>query len=448
MGSKPRRIPTDGASIMARATNKLTTASLKTRTPGVYADGGGLYLQITTGKDGEPKRSWLCRVRLRGKVRELGLGRPSEVPLADARERCAECRRLAAAGIDPLEHEKAEAERKAAEEAERRARAMTFKQAAQAYIAAHEKGWRNPKHRKQWSATLEAYAYPEFGAVSVGSVDRAMVLKVIEPLWATKTETASRLRGRIEAILDWATARELRTGENPARWRGALEMVLPARSKVQRKKHHPAMPYAEVGAFMADLRSKSAAGADCLQFLILTGARYNEAAGARWGEIDLLAETWTVPADRMKAGKAHRVALSSAAMEILRHRAKKGTEPGALVFSSDMRKGSPVSDMTLSAYLRRAELPFTVHGFRASFRMWAAEKTAFPREIAEAALAHTNTDRVEAAYQRSDFFEKRRRLMQAWADYLAKPAAQAGANVTDLGARRAGMKEGNGNGEK
>jgi integrase len=433
---------------MARATNKLTTASLKTRTPGVYADGGGLYLQVTQGKDGEPKRSWLCRVRLAGKVRELGFGRVQDLPLAAARERCAEYRRLAAAGIDPLEHEKAEAERKAAEEAERRARAMTFKQAADAYIAAHEKGWKNDKHRKQWPATLEAYAYPKFGAVPVGAVDRAMVLKVIEPLWATKTETASRLRGRIEAVLDWAAVRGLRSGENPARWRGALEMVLPARAKVQRQKHHPSMPYAKVGAFMADLRSKSAAGADCLQFLILTGARYGEAAGARWGEIDLLAETWTLPPERMKAGRTHRVALSSAAMDILRRRAKAhGSKPDGLVFESDMRRGAPVSDMTLTAYLRRAELPFTVHGFRSSFRVWAAEKTAFPREIGEAALAHTNSDRVEAAYQRSDFFEKRRRLMQAWADYLAKPAAQGGANVTDLGARRAASREGNGNDE-
>jgi integrase len=406
---------------MARATNKLTTANLKTKTPGVYADGGGLYLQVSMGKDGEPKRSWLCRVRVGGKVRELGLGRPAEVPLAAARERCAEYRRLAAAGIDPLEHQKAMAEAKAAEEAERRARAMTFKQAAEAYIAAHEKGWKNEKHRKQWTATLEAYAYPKFGDVPVGAVDRTMVLAVIEPLWRTRTETASRLRGRIENVLDWATVRGLRTGENPARWRGALEMVLPARSKVQRKQHHPAMPYDQVGAFIAVLRTKPSVGADCLQFVILTGARYNEAAGARWGEIDLLAETWTIPGERMKAGKTHRVALSSAALEILRRRAKHGTRPDALVFESDLREGAKLSDMTLSAYLRRAGLPYTVHGFRASFRIWAAEKTEYPREVAEAALAHTNADRVEAAYQRSDFFEKRRGLMQAWADYLGKP---------------------------
>lgn len=426
---------------MPRATNKLTHASLKRREPGHYADGGGLFLQVTIGSDGEPRRSWLCRMTVNGKRRELGLGRVQEVTLATARERCAECRRLAASGIDPLEHERAQVEAKALDDAEQRAKRMTFKQAAEAYIGAHEKGWRNDKHKAQWRSTLETYTYPVFGDVAVGAVDRAMVLKVIEPMWTEKAETASRLRGRIERVLDWATVRGYRTGENPARWRGALQLALPASSKIRRQQHHPSMPYAEVGAFMAELRASKAAGADCIQFVILTAARFGEAAGARWREFDLEACTWTVPGERMKAGRTHRVALSSAAVAILKRRAKAhGSGPGALVFGSDMRKGSMVSDMTLSAYLRRAKLPYTVHGFRSTFRVWAAERTQYAGEIAEAALAHVNSDRVEAAYQRSDFFEKRRRLMQDWADYLAKPAAEGGATVTSIGQRRAREK--------
>lgn len=406
---------------MGRATNKLTAAHLRTKEPGLHADGGGLFLQVTLGVDGSPRRSWLCRVRVPGgKVRTLGLGRAADLTLQQARAKSAEYRSLAHQGIDPREHEEAARAAEAAREAEERARAMTFEQAARAYIAAHETSWKNVKHRKQWSATLEAYAFPAFGTASVGSVDRAMVLQVLDPLWRQKTETASRLRGRIEAVLDWATVRGLRSGENPARWRGALDKVLPARAKVQRPKHHAAMPYEQAPAFMASLEARRGAGADCLRFLILTAARYGEAAGARWREIDLAAATWTVPAERMKAGRAHRAALSDAAMDLLRDRAAKhGREPDALVFASDTRPGGQLSDMTLSAILRRSDQPFTVHGFRSTFRDWAAECTNFPREVCEAALAHANADKVEAAYRRSDLFEHRRRLMQAWANFLA-----------------------------
>jgi integrase len=253
--------------------------------------------------------------------------------------------------------------------------------------------------------------------VAVANIDQAMVMKVLDPIWTTKTETASRVRGRIEAVLDWATVRGFRRGENPARWRGHLEKALPARTKVQRVQHHAAMAIDAIPGFMAQLRDRSGAGAQCLAFLILTASRYNEAAGARWGEIDLEKRVWTVPAERMKAGREHRVPLSDPTLEILRDRAKlrSGGKRETLVFGSDFRHDAQLSDMTLTAALRRLGRKETVHGFRSTFRDWAAERTSFPREIAEAALAHANADKVEAAYRRSDLFEKRRELMAAWA---------------------------------
>lgn len=404
---------------MAKGLNKLTAASLKTKALGLHADGGGLYLQVTSGQDEQPRRSWLCRVTLEGKRRELGLGTTREVTLAAARARCAQFRQLAAQGTDPRAHEAAEIKAKAVAIAEARAREMNFRAAAEAYIAAHAPGWKSLKHARQWPATLEAYAYPVFGDVPVGAVDRAMVLKALEPIWLTKTETASRLRGRIENVLNWATARGLREGENPARWRGALAMVLPARSKVHGVQHHAAMPYMDSPAFLTRLQGMSGSAAACLAFLILTASRYGEVAGARLDEFDLANASWTIPAERMKAGRAHRVALSKPALAILEQRAAcENISNDGLIFSSDLRRGCKLSDMTLTAILRRAELPFTVHGFRSTFRMWAAEQTSFPRELCEAALAHVNADRVEAAYMRSDLFEKRRELMAAWGAYL------------------------------
>ena len=432
---------------MPRATNKLTHASLKKTAPGYYADGNGLYLQVTTGRDGEPRRSWLCRITVKGVRRELGLGRVQDLPLADARERCAECRRMAAAGIDPLEHAEAQEKAKAAEEAERKAKAMTFKQAAEAYISAHRATWA-AKHAAQWPSTLQRYVYPLFGDVPVGAVDRGMVLRALEAIWHTRTDTANRVRQRIEKVLDWATARGLREGENPARWRGGLQNALPAKSKLAKVQHHPAMDFRDAPEFMRKLAERTGAGADALRFIIFTACRFGEAAGATWREIDFLAETWTVPADRMKGGRPHRVALSAPAVALLKERAKaNGREPDGLVFPSD-QTGKRLSDMTVSAVLRRMDLTVTTHGFRSTFRVWAAERTNFPRELAEAALAHVVGDAVERAYARSDLFDRRRKLMDAWADYLTAPATAAtGDNVRDLGARRAGMKEGNGNGE-
>lgn len=415
---------------MPRAINKLTHASLKKTAPGYYADGAGLFLQVTEGADGGARRSWLCRCSVNGKRRELGLGSAEQVSLADARKRCAEFRDKAKAGVDPVEQARLEREAKEAAAAAERARSMTFDQCAKAYIAAHAPSWRNDKHRAQWAATLAQYASPVIGALPVAEIDRAMIMKILEPLWSSRTETASRLRGRIEKVLDWATVRGYRHGDNPARWRGQLEVLLPARRKVAPVTHHAAMPYVDVPAFMVDLRTKPGAASDCLQFAVLTAARSGEARGAVWREIDLDARVWTIPANRMKAKRVHRVALSDAAVDVLRRRAAHGTAPDQLVFASDAQATKQLSDMALTAILRRAGLPHTQHGFRSTFRDWAAERTAFPREIAEAALAHVNADRTEAAYLRTDHFAKRIRLMQMWADFLA--VAVASASVTPI----------------
>lgn len=415
---------------MARAMNKLTAAALRVREPGLYADGAGLFLQITEGSDGEPRRSWVCRVRVNGKTREFGLGRADLVTLAEARQRAADLRRTAALGVDPKEQAQAERQEREAKAAAARASLMTFEQCARAYVEAHAPGWRNVKHARQWSSTLERYAFPVFGAVAVGDVTRHMVLQVIEPLWKTRTETASRLRARIESVLDWGAARGLRDGDNAARWKGALEKLLPPRAKIAPVEHRPSMPYGEVGAFLERLRAKPSAAADCLEFTILTACRSGEARGARWCEIDLATATWALPPQRTKAGRPHRVALSTPALDLLERRKREhGGAADDLLFESDARPGAPVSDMTLSAIMRRAGLPYVPHGFRTSFRTWCAERTNFPREVAESALAHINADRVEAAYQRSDFFERRRHLMQAWADFLAAPAVAEGDNV-------------------
>jgi len=272
----------------------------------------------------------------------------------------------------------------------------------------------NAKHRQQWKSTLNTYCSPVFGKVSVQAIDVALVTKVLEPIWATKPETASRLRGRIEAILDWAKVRSLRTGENPARWRGHLDHLLPAPNKVRKVKHHAALPYEQVGALMIQLRECDGIAARALEFAILTAARTNEVIGTRWDEIDFAAKVWTVPESRMKAYREHRVPLSDAALAILQ--AMRSLRQNEYVFAGDRR--SVLSNMALLMTLRRmGRGDVTAHGFRSTFRTWAAERTGFPREVVEAALAHAIGNKVEAAYQRGDMFEKRRRLMHAWGQF-------------------------------
>ncbi len=392
-----------------RRLNALAASRAKKR--GMYPDGNGLYLQVAASG----AKSWVYRFMLNGVARWMGLGPFDAVPLADARVKALEARRLRLAGVDPIKA-RAGARTEARLEA---ARSITFKDAAEAYMEAHKAGWRSPKHAEQWRNTLETYAYPVFGSLPVQGVDVALVMKVLGPIWATKTETASRVRGRIESVLDWASARGYRLGENPARWRGHLENLLPRRSRVQRVKHHPALPYGEVGAFMVGLRRQEGAAASVLEFLILTACRTGEVTGARWGEFNIEEALWTIPAERIKSGRQHRVPLSLAARAIINSMQKvRATEHGdGLVFPGGKR-GRTLSSMVLLALLKRmGRSDITVHGFRSTFRDWAAERTNYPREVAEMALGHAVGDRVEAAYRRGDLFEKRRKMMDAWADY-------------------------------
>jgi integrase len=374
---------------------------------------------------------------LDGRAREMGLGPLSLFGLKDARAKALDARRLRHGGVDPIEARKAEraAVRLLA------AKAITFRECADGYIKAHSLGWRNAKHAAQWEATLATYADPIIGGLPVQVVDTPLVMKVFErptqtgsdqskrsatSLWQAKPETASRLRGRIEAILDWAKVRGYRDGENPARWRGHLDKLLPSKAKVRKVKHHAALPYDELPAFMAALHGEDGISARALEFTILTAARTGEVIAARWSEMKWPEKTWTIPANRMKAGKEHRVPLPFRALEIL-------TEMRALRENDQVtveefifrgaKPGKPLSNMAMDMLLRRMNSNVTVHGFRSTFRDWASERTNFPSEVAETALAHAISSKVEAAYRRTDLFDKRRKLMEAWAAYCATPKA-------------------------
>jgi integrase len=402
---------------MARAIGRLTALKVeRLKKPGMHADGGGLYLRVTS----EGARSWVLRYMLNRRPRWMGLGPLALYSLADARTNALDARRKRHEGIDPIEARRAERARQRLDAA----KSVTFKQCAEGYIASHKPGWRNEKHAYQWPATLSAYAYPVIGALPVSAVDTGLVLKVLEPIWGKKSETASRVRQRIENILDFAKVRGYRDGENPARWRGHLDKLLPAPSKVRTVVHLAALPYAALPAFLASLREREAVAARALEFLILTAARTGEVIGARWNEIDLLDKTWTVPAPRMKARREHRVPLSPRALAILKEMqpVRDGNNPDTFVFPGP-RFGKPLSNMAFLMLLRRMELDdLTVHGFRATFKTWASERTSFQNEIVEAALAHVIGNKVEEAYRRGDMFEKRRRLTHAWADYCGKTA--------------------------
>lgn len=390
---------------MGRALNRLTNMTVnKLNAPGHYGDGGGLWLQISDAGT----KSWVFRFTRDGRSREMGLGALHTVSLADARAAALNVRKQLQEGIDPIEHRRAQ--RQAAQLLA--ARAMTFDQCAAAYIDSHRAGWKNAKHADQWESTLKAYASPIFGSLPVADIDTALVMKCIEPLWKDKTETASRLRGRIESILDWATVRGYRQGENPARWRGHLESLLPARKKAQQVEHHAALPYAELPTFMQSLRKQTGVAALAFEFCILTATRTSETMGARWEEFDLDARLWTIPAARMKANREHRVPLSDRCLQILAQMQAFASDwvfPGA-------RAGKPLSNMAFLMCLRRMDRPdLTAHGFRSTFRDWCAESTNYAHEVAEMALAHTVSDAVEAAYRRGDLLQKRYQLMADWA---------------------------------
>src|SRR5262245_1604917 len=391
--------------------NRLTARKVATAIkPGLIADGGGLWLRV--GRSGS--KSWAFRYKLNGKAREMGLGGLAKVGLADARKKAAPLRLLLADKVDPLEHRKPEKSANTIAAAQ----SMTFDECAASYIKAHEVGWRHSKHRLQWSSSLARYVSPAFGAVSVSSINVGTVMAVLEPLWTKTPETASRVRGRIERILDWARVHGFREGENPARWRGHLDHLLPAPTKVRKVKHYRALPYTDIAAFVAELRSRGGVGASALEFLILCAARSSEVAGVRWTEIDRGARMWVVPPERMKGGREHRVPLSSAAMAVVDRMKAAG---GEFVFSNEPGRGLGKGALAKQIKGRNC----TVHGFRAAFKTWASERTNFPRELVEAALAHVLDDKTEEAYLRGDMLEKRRRLMTAWAEFCAKPASAA-----------------------
>jgi integrase len=376
-----------------RLTAKAVAAASK---PGRHADGGNLYLNVTASG----ARSWVFMYRWTGRQREMGLGSVHDVTLAAARDLADAARRELREGRDPLALKR------------RGELTQTFGAAADAYIEAMRPQWKNEKHADQWVMTLRDYAAP-IRAKAIGEIETADVLSVLQPIWSAKPETASRVRGRIESVLDAAKAKGQRTGENPARWRGHLDQLLPKRTKLS-SSHHAAMPIDDLPAFMARIRGRDGISARALEFTILTAARTGEAIGARWAEVDFTKGLWTVPAERMKAGREHRVPLSGAALAVLEPLREAGQ--GELIFPG--AKGiKPISNMSMDKVLRLEKLDVTVHGFRSTFRDWAAERTAFAHELSEVALAHIVKDKTEAAYRRGDMMEKRRALMEAWAAF-------------------------------
>ena len=401
---------------MARAIGKLTALAVdKAKRRGYYGDGGGLYLQVSASG----AKSWVFRYKEAGRQHEMGLGPLHTIGLAEAREKARECRRVRFEGIDPIEARRT-ARRRAKLEV---AKATTFKQCAERYIDSHKAGWRNPKHAAQWPSTLATYAYPVFGELAVQAIDVGLVMKAVEPIWTTKPETASRVRGRIESVLDWAAARGYRQGENPARWRGLIENLLPKKTKVRRVEHHAALPYVELPEFMAELRRQEGIGAKALEFAILTVARTGEVIGAGWSEIDLERRLWVIPAERMKAEKEHRVPLSEASASILE--AMQKVRESDYVFPGGKAR-RPLSNMAFRMLLRRVGRgDLTVHGFRSTFSDWCSERTNFAAEVREMALAHAVGDKAEAAYRRGDLFQKRRQASEAWAKFCSAPAISA-----------------------
>ena len=390
---------------MARILYKLNDAKLKAlKQPGLYGDGGGLFLQVTTASS----RSWVYRFQLHGRRRDMGLGSLTDIGFAAARNLAKDARELAAKGSDPI------AAREASQAAQRlaEAQAVTFEAFADAYVADHEKGWSNGKHRAQWRSTLKNHVYPVLGKLPVQAIDTPLVLRVLEPLWKKRPETASRVRGRIEAILSAAKAKGMRTGENPAQWRGHLDQILPPRKKVQAVRHQPSIPYAELPALMARLKALNSISAKALRFTILTCCRTLEVTGAMWSEFE--EALWTLPAARMKARKIQRVPLSAPALAIVKEMSE--AKLSKYVFPGWKRK-APLSDMAMLQCLRGVKAGITTHGMRATFKTWATEQTAFPDYLSEMALAHVSADRVRDAYARGELLAKRVELADAWAAF-------------------------------
>lgn len=393
---------------MPKRARELTAIAVKNlKKPGRYAVGGvpGLFLLISDGGG----RSWILRIMVGNRRRDMGLGGVDTLSLAEAREQARRFRQQALDGIDPI------AKRKEARAALREAKreGVLFAEAAERFISSQQGQWRNHKHIYQWRQTMESYAYPVIGLTPVQDIKLKDILNILEPIWHSKTETAARLRGRLEKILDWAIVHNHRPADNPARWKGYLDKVLPSPNKITKPQHYKALPIDEVPEFMCDLLAREGNSSLALAFIILTATRSGEVRGATWNEIDVEKATWTIPAERMKAGKEHRVPLSPAALDILRRVPRfAGVN---IIFPSP--SGGKLSDMALTILMRKMEADAVPHGFRSTFRDWVAEHTSYPNHVAEMALAHTISNKVEAAYRRGDLFDKRREMMNAWAAF-------------------------------
>lgn len=401
---------------MPRVAKELSALQIsRLSTPGHHAVGGvtGLYLYITDSGS----KAWVLRTVIAGKRRHMGLGAYPSVSLAQSREKARLARSTIENGQDPISSRKESASQLKAQ----MAKAKTFEECTRAYLESHGDSWKNTKHRAQWLSTLETYAFPTIGSLQVGHVEQSHVLGILEPIWKTKNETASRLRGRIEAVLNWATVRGFRQGENPALWKGRLDKLLPAPSKIQKSAHHKALPISDIPKFIKDLQNRSGSSARALEFCIQTAVRSGEVRSAAWDEIDMKNGVWVIPAERMKSNKEHRVPLSRQSLSLLE--ALPRVDDSDLVFPSP--QGKVLSDMALLSLVRKMNVPAVPHGFRSTFRDWVGEKTNYPRELAEQALAHALENKVEAAYRRGDALDKRRIMMQDWSDYMYTPEQNA-----------------------
>jgi integrase len=402
---------------MAKTVKRLKDMQIRRLSkPGSYPDGEGLYLQVRTSG----AKDWFYRYEVDGKGRKRGLGSYPTISLEQARDDALECRQLRQQGIDPVDYAKAQRQKEALDEA----KSFTFKECALAYINSHQQGWKNRKHESQWRNTLDTYAYPTIGDIGVQDIDIGLVLDVLEPIWYEKTETASRVRQRIENILDWATVKQYRSGDNPALWRGRLDKLLPKRVKVQKPVHFPAMDYRELPGYFQALRKRDSVATRALAFTILTAARNGEARAVTSDELDIKGKVWTIPDNRMKADREHRVPLSAEALKIIKEMEPFKRHTDHFIFPGQAH-AKPISEASLLKIVKQQDKTLTVHGFRSTFRDWCAEQTSFPREVAEAALAHSIRDKTEAAYQRGDLFEKRRRLMDQWMQYCLKGKGKA-----------------------
>ena len=381
---------------------------------GRYADGNGLYLQVARSG----AKSWIFRYKRNKKTYEMGLGGIDVYPLIEARQRAMALRKILADGLDPIIENKKRKQAQFLDDA----RQITFASCAQQYIDSHKIAWKNEKHLTQWTNTLDQYVYPFIGELSIATIDTDLIIKCLQPIWTTKTETASRIRGRVERIFDWALARGFRTAPNPARWKGHLDKLLPSAMKIKRVEHFRAMPLDEVSAFCNRLRNETGIASRALEFTILTAARTNEVLGAKWEELDLDQKVWTIPAERMKANSEHQVPLSSRAIEIL---LGMRTQNNSEYVVAGRKPDKPLSNMAMLKVLRKMKVKATTHGFRSTFRDWAAEKTNFPREVAEAALAHTLGSKVELAYLRTTLFDRRAKMMNLWAKFCSTDICKA-----------------------